>query len=148
MWIIFLILLVVILPTLVTMTFQIDAWPFESYPMFSRPSLSNRICVFRVAYEDKHGNLVWWKPHYYKLVQMFACEARTCIATGPYETRDRVRNLYRRIGHCLTNDLSARGALSICIVLRSCTRHPNGRLEMLDTVVGRFLLGEPMEYPS
>lgn len=39
-----------------------DAWPFSSYPMFSRRYRLAEVVVFAVAYEATDGRIDWWRP--------------------------------------------------------------------------------------
>ncbi len=42
-----------------------DLYPFSSYPMFSagnKPPLK----VIRLALEDEHGNITWWRSRFYR----------------------------------------------------------------------------------
>jgi len=50
--------------TWVTVTGK-DLYPFSSYPMFSACN-KPPVKVIRLALEDRHGNITWWRSRFYR----------------------------------------------------------------------------------
>jgi hypothetical protein len=120
-WMVFSVLFVVI-PAATATIFQLNAWPFDCYPMFSKRLQPGRLTFFRIAYQDRNGRLLWWKPHYYKLVETLGQEAQACFGFPPTTRNRRLDLLFTKIEHYITDDPAAKGALSICLIKR-CFRH-------------------------
>lgn len=43
-----------------------DFFPFSHYPMFSKISKAESICIFRLKLKTTEGELRWWKPKFYR----------------------------------------------------------------------------------
>jgi hypothetical protein len=127
--------LIVVLPGIIATLFQLSVWPFESYPMFSRRVPPHKLRIFRIAYMDRNGALSWWKPHYYKLSEIFCSEATMCFRHAPPLRKQRLDSLFTRIEQCLYDDHLAIGASSICIVMRICQRDAYGSWYVVDRVI-------------
>jgi hypothetical protein len=129
--------LFVVIPAVAATIFQLNAWPFDCYPMFSKRLQPERLTFFRIAYQDRNGRLRWWKPHYYKLVETLGQEAQACYGFAP-PTRDRrLVRLFTKIEHCFADDPEAKEALSICIIKRRFQRDEAIGWHPIDIVVAR-----------
>jgi hypothetical protein len=135
-WMIFSVLFVVI-PAATATIFQLNAWPFDCYPMFSKRLQPERLTFFRIAYQDRNGRLVWWKPHYYKLIETFGQEAQACFASSPPARYRRLDLLFTKIEHCITNDPAAIGALSVCLIKRRFRHDEVIGWQIVDILVAR-----------
>jgi hypothetical protein len=111
---------VIILPSVIATIFQLNAWPFECYPMFSKHFSLIRIEVIRIGYEDHNLVFHWWRPHYYKLTELFGDEARACFHLRAPQRKKRLAVLFKKIEACMPNDPEARNVTSICLVVRRC----------------------------
>lgn len=107
--------------------------------MFSKPIHAEGLTFFCIAYEEKSGRLVWWKPHYYKLVETFGEEARACFGFPRPARGKQLNRLFTKIENCLADDPGATEALSICVVKR-CVRHDKDTgWHLVDILVARRL---------
>jgi hypothetical protein len=129
--------ILVVIPAIVATIFQLNAWPFDSYPMFSMPTQAETLTFIRIAYEDKDSRLHWWKPHYYKLVETFGQEAKACFGFAPPVRGRRLNLLFAKIEHCIANDPAAKDAVSICLVKRCFKSDEEIGWHMVDTFVHR-----------
>ncbi len=43
-----------------------DFWPFSHYPMFSVEQKMEDVKVVRLALEDEHGNVEWWRSRFFR----------------------------------------------------------------------------------
>ena len=43
-----------------------DYWPFSHYPMFSVEQKLEDVKIWRLALEDKHGNIEWWQSRFFR----------------------------------------------------------------------------------
>lgn len=129
--------ILIVLPAITASIFQLSAWPFESYPMFSTPISPRGLSFIRIAYEDSTGRLHWWKPHYYKLVETFGHEAKTCLMLPPPIRERHLDRLLARIEHCLDSDPAAKKAVSICLVQRRLRRSQPFGWYPLDICINR-----------
>jgi hypothetical protein len=64
---------IVVLPNCSCVITERERWPFSRYPMFSRPVSAN-IRVYRLAYQESHGDLRWWFSRFHKLQKSLAVQ--------------------------------------------------------------------------
>lgn len=58
--------IIILIPSLWVTLRGKDAFPFSHYPMFSNLSNPVQVEVFRIAFEKKDGEFVWWKSEFYR----------------------------------------------------------------------------------
>lgn len=129
--------LFLVIPAATATILQLNAWPFDCYPMFSRRVRPEALTFFRIAYQDQNGQLLWWKPHYYKLVETFGQEAQAYFRFPPPIRNQRLDILFTKIQHCLTDDPAAREILSICLIKRCVQRDEAIGWHLVDILVAR-----------
>ena len=130
-----LMILFVVIPAIAATLFQVNAWPFEAYPMFSGRCDPHKLRVFRLAYLDGDGMMHWWKPHFYKLMEMFGEEAKICLRLPAPIRNNRLRSLISRIQQCINDDPRAQDISCICIIMRSCQRDENRCWHVVDQLI-------------
>lgn len=129
--------LLVVVPAVIATIFQLNAWPFDCYPMFSKRLRPEGLTVFRIAYQDRNGRLVWWKPHYYKLVETFGQEAQACFRSTQQVRHRRLNHLFAKIDQCLANDPATKEAQSVSLVKRSFQHNEVMGWHIVDVLVAR-----------
>lgn len=107
--------------------------------MFSKRLKTDKLTFFRIAYEDKNGRLLWWKPHFYKLVETFGEEAKACFGLPPGARGQRLNLLFTRIERCISDDSAAKDALRIYLVKRCFERNEGLCWHLVDIPVARRL---------
>ena len=130
-------LFLVVIPAATATLFQLSAWPFDCYPMFSKRIQLERVTFLRIAYQDRGGRLHWWKPHYYKLVETFGQEAQACLHSPAPIRSQRLDLLFTRIEHCIADDPAAKEALSVCLIKRFFRRDEISGWHLVDIIVAR-----------
>jgi hypothetical protein len=137
----------VVLPTWIATIRQTNEWPFGSYPMFSKSFHKKRLTVYRIAYEDKSGRLIWWKPHYYKLSSIFGGEVKRCLKMPAPDRDEALDKVFGSIEHCLIDDPSAVNALSVCVVMRQSRQDGNGNWQLLNATIVRRPITKTVDAP-
>jgi hypothetical protein len=53
---------------------NVNAWPFTSYPMYSKNVKLDEVAIYRAQLEYPEGICKWWEPLHYKDKQVFTIQ--------------------------------------------------------------------------
>ena len=127
----------VIVPAFIATILQANCWPYEPFSMFSTVVDAESLRVLRVAYEDKQGNVHWWRPHYHRLGEMFGQEAKAIPNPSVHYYHDPTQILFSRIERCMADDPNAVEISGICLFVRYCQKGQDGDWHVRDVLVIR-----------
>lgn len=87
---------------------NVNAWPFTSYPMYSKNIKLDEVAIYRAQLEYPEGICKWWEPLHYKDKQSFTIQFARIVHNSRDDPGVFAAKANRLIRTAVVHDLTSR----------------------------------------